>query len=84
VEAFASGLPVISTDVGGIREHLDDNMGFLINKGDEKALLEKMNFMLDHYLDYDKTFLHDYAFKKFSYETIGHKFENIYKMILND
>ena len=84
VEAFASGLPVISTDVGGIREHLDDKMGILIKKGDEKALLEKMNFMLDHYLDYDKTFLHNYAVKEFSYETIGLEFEKIYKKILND
>jgi len=83
VEAFASGLPVISTDVGGIREHLDDKMGFLINKGDEKALLEKINYMLDHYLDYDKSFLHDYAVKNFSYETIGKEYEKLYKIILN-
>ena len=79
VEAFASGLPVLSTDVGGIKEHLDNKKGILIEKGDEKALLEKMNYMLDHYQEYDKISLQDYAVANFSYKTIGLKYCEIYQ-----
>ena len=83
VEAFASSLPVLSTDVGGIREHLDDKKGILIEKRDEKALLEKMNYLLDHYKDYDKVLIHDYAISNFSYKKIGQEYHKIYQNILN-
>lgn len=83
VEALASGLPVLSTDVGGIREHLDNKKGILIEIGNEAALLEKMNYMLDHFHEYDKEMLHDYAISNFSYEKIGSDFYKIYQDILN-
>lgn len=83
VEAFASGLPVLSTDVGGIREHLDDKKGILIEKGDEKALFDKMNYLLDNYQDYDKVLIHDYAISNFSYKKIGQEYHKIYQSILN-
>ncbi|MBU8892752.1 MAG: glycosyltransferase [Bacteroidales bacterium] len=84
VEALASGLPVLSTDVGGIHEHLDLEKGILIKKGDENALLEKMNYLLDHHNDYDKKALRNYAVSNFSYEKIGQEYSNIYRTVLND
>jgi glycosyltransferase involved in cell wall biosynthesis len=83
VEAFASGLPVLSTDVGGISEHLDDKKGVLIKKGDETALLDKMNYMLDHYQDFDKLLLRDYAITKFSYKNVGSEYYRIYQNLLD-
>lgn len=40
LEATACGTPVISTDVGGIRDYLDDRAGWLLPKGDCAALME--------------------------------------------
>jgi glycosyltransferase involved in cell wall biosynthesis len=40
LEAIACGTPVISTDVGGIRDYLDDRAGWLLPKGDCAALME--------------------------------------------
>jgi glycosyltransferase involved in cell wall biosynthesis len=83
VEAFASGLPVLSSDVGGISDHLSEERGLLITKGDEKELVDKMNYMLDHCYEYDKTLMHEYAVDNFSCKNIGKKFMGIYKEILN-
>jgi glycosyltransferase involved in cell wall biosynthesis len=83
IEAFASGLPVLSTDVGGIKDHLNEQRGLLISKGDEKELADKMNYMLDHCYEFDKTLMHEYAVGNFSYQNIGKVFMDIYKEILN-
>ncbi|MBR3711220.1 MAG: glycosyltransferase [Bacteroidales bacterium] len=71
VEAFASGVPVLSSAVGGIAEILSPERGILIPSGDEEALLQGMNTMLDHSQDYDRQAIRDYAIKTFSAEKIG-------------
>ena len=81
---MASGLAVLSTDVGGIKEHVDESKGILIKKGNENALLEKMNYMLDNYQRYDQEQLRNYAKSRFSYETVGKSYFEIYQSILND
>lgn len=45
LEAMAAGLPIISTDVGGIKDVVDTN-GFLIADGDKEALINRMREML--------------------------------------
>lgn len=71
VEAFASGVPVLSSAVGGIAEILSSERGILVPSGDEDALLQGMNTMLDHSQDYDREAIRDYAIKNFSAEKIG-------------
>jgi len=84
LEAFSCGLPVISTRVGGIPEWLNDENGILIDPGDEKGLCDGMNYLLDHYQEYDKEQLHQYAVRNFSPEVIASKFLDIYTMALNN
>ena len=83
IEAFAAGLPVLSTDVGGINEHLDKDKGILIEKRNEEQLVEKLNFMLDHYQDFDKQLLANYAYENFSFEKVGYKYIKLYQEVLN-
>jgi len=83
VEAFSSGLPVISTDVGGIKEHIDNSKGILIKRGDELALLDAMNYMLDNYNSYNKENLRQYALSNFSYQVVGKGFYQVYSEIIN-
>lgn len=82
LESFACGVPFISTDVGGIREHLHPGMGILIESEDELALLEKLVFMLDHYKEYDKQKIREYAENHFSKEVIGKQLFEVYTQIL--
>jgi L-malate glycosyltransferase len=77
-EAYASGIPVVSTDVGGIREHLSEKQGILINPKDEDALFASIDKMLDICRTFDKKNLHQYAVNNFSYDSIGIKFLEIY------
>lgn len=42
LEAMATGLPVISTDVGGMKDVVSNRNGFLIEDGDDEALFMTM------------------------------------------
>lgn len=82
VEAFASGVPVLSTAVGGIAEILSPERGILIPQGDEDALLQGMNQMLDHSSEYDRQAIRDYAIKTFAAQNIGQQMFEAYKEVV--
>jgi len=82
VEAFASGVPVISTSVGGIAEILSPERGILIPQGDEDALLQGMIQMLDHSSEYDHQAIRDYAIKTFAAQNIGQQIFEAYKKVV--
>ena len=75
LEALACGVPVISSDVGGIAEHIHDDNGLLVPARDEDALLKAFNTMLDNLKakKYKTEALRDYAIKNFSYESVCKK-----------
>ena len=82
VEAFASGVPVLSTTVGGIAEIVSPERGILIPQGDEEALLQGMNQLLDHSSEYDRQAIRDYAIKTFAAQNIGQQIFEAYKEII--
>ncbi len=82
VEAFASGVPVLSTSVGGIAEILSPERGILIPQGDEDALLQGINQLLDHSNEYDRQVIRDYAIKTFAAQNIGQQIFEQYKKVV--
>ena len=82
VEAFASGVPVLSTAVGGIAEILSPKRGILIPQDDEEALLQGMNQMLDHCREYDHEAIRDYAIKTFAAQNIGRQIFEVYEKVV--
>ena len=82
VEAFASGVPVLSTAVGGIAEIVNNERGILIPQEDEDALLNGMNAMLDHCHEYDRPAIRDYAIKTFAAQNIGRQIFEEYNKVL--
>ena len=82
VEAFASGVPVLSTAVGGIAEIVSPERGILIPQGDETALLQGMNQMLDHCSEYGREAIRDYAIKTFAAQNIGQQIFEAYNTVV--
>ena len=84
VEAFASGLPVLCSDVGGISEHLTSDKGCLVSKSDEQSLTEAIVWMLDNAETFDSQKLAEYAETNFSYQSVAKEFDAIYNGVIHD
>lgn len=82
-ESLACGKPVISTDVGGISEHVNKSNGILIPAADEKALLDAIQHMLNNHQSYDKEKITSIAKQKFSYESVSDEINKIYSNVIN-
>lgn len=82
-EAFMAGKPVITTDVNGIPEHVNQRNGILIKKGDEQALCQAMLAILEKSITFDSQEIATYAIEHFSYKSIGQQFDSIYRNVLS-
>ncbi|MCE5332364.1 MAG: glycosyltransferase [Bacteroidales bacterium] len=78
-ESLFCGKPLISTNVGGISEHVNSTNGILIPAGDENALIQNMDYMLDHFQEYNSEEIKAAARQKFSMESIGNLLSEQYK-----
>lgn len=82
LESFASGTPVISTDVGGISEFFPADFGFLIPPKDQQKLVEKiMQIQKNPILK--KSIMHHYAEENFSPKKICDSFTKLYLDAIN-
>jgi glycosyltransferase involved in cell wall biosynthesis len=86
LEAMASGLAVISTNVGSIPETIKDGVnGYLISPGDYKALSEKLIFLSKNRELLRKIGSNNIELAKEKYDTdvLIHKIDTIYKKLIN-
>lgn len=85
LEAFASGLPIVSSSVGGIPEHVNRDRGILVKAGDEQALVEALDSVIDDCWQsvYDTDSIREYAESNFSYEKITERAHQLYWQILD-
>ena len=79
LEAFCAGLPVIATNVGGIRFHLPAQNGILIASEDEPALLTAMRNMVMHHDQYNSASIATHAAATYGYETIARTYTQTYR-----
>ena len=81
LEAFACGMPVVSTNVGGIPEIVNESNGILVPPQDPEKLADAMETMLQTYQKYGANALREGIIKKFSNESVGKLLNSIYKSI---
>ncbi len=86
LEAMACGIPIVSSEVGEIPEHINDTFGILIKPMDEEALLNSLNKMIENIKakKYNAQKLSDYAKTHFSYEKVSEQFLSLYKKNINE
>ncbi len=82
-EAMACGLPVVSSDVGGISEHLTKDKGILCPPNQDTAFCQAFEYMLEHYSNYNRNHIRDYAQINFSYEGVANHLSEIYNLSIN-
>ena len=78
LEALASGLPVVSTNVGGIKEMIDETKGILVEPRNKEALAEAIIKMIETHNDYDPNYLRKSVIEKYGYESVGKFLDSIY------
>jgi len=83
IESFACGVPVISTNVGGISEYFPENFGYLINPRDETALENSILKIYNQEISPSKEIMHKYAQDNFGIDSISEKFSSLYVKSLN-
>jgi len=83
LESFACGKPVLATRVGGIPEIVDSTRGRLVQVGNEEELLENLDFMLDHYEEFNQENIRQYAEQTVSTEQIGQEIFAQYQRLVN-
>jgi glycosyltransferase involved in cell wall biosynthesis len=81
-ESLSSGTPVISTDVGGINEVINESNGILIPVGNEEQLVVAIKKMMSEYPNYDHNKIAKASEILFSEQAVGLEQFSIYKQVL--
>ena len=79
LEAFSCGVPVISTNVGGISEYFPNDFGVLISKNNQEVLLQEiLNLYHKKHTNDNKNSMYEYVKSNFSEITIAELFTDLY------
>lgn len=82
-EALVSGLPVLSSNVGGINEMVNENNGVLVKNGDEKLLLSNLIELINDSSRFNHEEISWQASEIYSYGAVGKSYYSIYKSLLS-
>lgn len=83
LEAMSSGIPVITTRVGGIPEIVPQGGGLLIQKKEEDLLLAMKSCLENPQQFLKPEQLHHYINARFSPQKIAEKFDAVYQKVLH-
>lgn len=87
IEAIASGLPCIVTDVGGNSDIIDDGKeGFLVKVGDYSAIAHYLKFLIDNPSKRNEmgTAAREKAIRKFDFKLMVDKYSNLFQEVVDN
>ncbi len=79
IEALSCGIPVVSTDVGGIHEVIDNENGILVPPSDSVRLAEAIMTMINKYKTYNTETLRAPIAERYSMEKVGQLLSHYYE-----
>jgi L-malate glycosyltransferase len=82
IESISCGVPVISTNVGGVSEIINEENGMMVPPNNLDELTAAIEMMIEKYKNYDKTKMHQYAVEKYSYKAIGDELTAVYEQCI--
>lgn len=82
-EAMSCGLPIVSTDVGGIREIVDKDCGIMVEPFNTQALADAVEQMINDYRNYDSAIIRQKVVNRNSTESVGKLLDNWYSEVLS-
>lgn len=81
-EAAMLGKPVVATKSGGVESIVNADNGILVEKGSVESIYTGLEWMCEHYRQYDAWKMSMEARKKFALDTISRKYMDVYKEAL--
>ena len=81
-ECLSCGKPVVASKAGPIPGLVDKDSGILVDTGNEDELLDAIDFMLDHYQNYDSRLMHEKVQNSFGYNIVGKAYAELYESVL--
>ncbi len=82
LEALCTGLPIVTSDVGGIPEVIDTSNGILIPAEAEEQFAQGLQKMMATYADFKPSEISKNAVSLYSYEAVAEKLNEIYLSVL--
>lgn len=73
LEALCCGLPVVSSDVGGVSEILTKDNGLIFAEGNRNQLIQSILIIYQSYKNYNLAAISETAIQKYSYEAVADK-----------
>lgn len=83
LEALCCGVPVISTNAGGIAEVINDSNGIIVINKNEEQLLEALKKLYNNYMQFERKKIAEAAATRFNYKTIGNEINEVYKELFS-
>lgn len=80
-ECLAIGLPIISSNAGGIPEMISQEYGILVPSGNEEALASTILKMIDNHTKYSADIIRQGG-TKYTYQNIGNQLSNLYQRVV--
>lgn len=86
IEAQAAGKYIISTNVGGVQDILEENAGKLVEPGDELNFSRHLLEIVNNFEEFQKinSSTKNTVLQKFSYERLCNDMDELYKQLLNN
>lgn len=84
IESISCGVPVISTNVGGVSEIINEENGLMVAPNNLDELTAAIEVMIEKHHTYDKTKMHQSAVEKYSYNAIGKQLTEIYNQCIDN